>query len=175
MALQSLAPWRRNTSLLSSDPLASDAVSSISSLQREMNRMFNNIWSAPTLGVRTSATPQWQSASFCPPVEMAETDGHIEVSAEIPGVSDKDIDVTISADGTSLSIRGEKKLAKKKKEEKDYYCAERTYGEFKRTVALPCEVDPDEVDAKFHNGVLEIVLTKADSSSKVKHISVKAS
>jgi HSP20 family protein len=110
---------------------------------------------------------------------MSETDGHIEVSAEIPGVSEKDIDLTISADGTSLSIRGEKKLAKnkqeKKQEKKDYYCAERAYGEFRRTVALPTEVDPDEVEAKFHNGVLEIVLTKADASSKVKHIAVKAS
>ncbi len=171
MTLESLVPWRRNTSLLSSDPFSSEPMSAMSSLQREMNRMFNNIWSTPTLG-RPSQLQQ-AGVVFYPDVEVSETDGHIEVSAEIPGVSEKDIDLTISADGTSLSIRGEKKLAKEKKE-KDYYCAERVYGEFRRTVTLPCAVDQDKVEAKFHNGVLEIDLTKTDASSKVKRIAIKA-
>ena len=112
---------------------------------------------------------------FSPEVEMSETDGHIEVSAEIPGVTEKDIDVTISADGSTLSIRGEKKLAKEVRE-KDYYCAERVYGEFRRTLPLPCPVNQDKVEAKFHNGVLEINLTKADASARgVKHIDIKTS
>ena len=173
MTLESLVPWRRNTSLLSSDPFGSEPMSAMSSLQREMNRMFNNMWSEPTLARRPSPLTQALSTVFYPDVEVSETDGHIQLSAEIPGVSEKDIDLTISADGTSLSIRGEKKLAKEKKE-KEYYCAERVYGEFRRTVTLPCAVNQDKVEAKFHNGVLEIDLTKTDASSNVKHIPIKA-
>ena len=174
MAFESLVPWRRNTSLIGSDPFGADALSPISSLQREMNRMFNNIWSAPSLMPRSSQLRQDAGTVFYPDIEMSETDGHIEVSAEIPGVSENDIDLTISQDGTSLSLRGEKKLAKEKKE-KDYYCAERVYGEFRRTVSLPCEVDQDKVDARFRNGVLEVKLTKTAPSASVKRIPVKAS
>jgi HSP20 family protein len=138
--------------------------------------MFNNIWSAPGVIPRNPQLRQDAGTFFSPDVEMSETNGHIEVSAEIPGVSEKDIDLTISQDGTSLSLRGEKKLSKKKEDkEKDYYCAERVYGEFRRTVALPCAVDQDKVEAKFRNGVLEVKLTKTDASSKVKHIPIKAS
>lgn len=115
-----------------------------------------------------------QQGLFIPDVEMSETDGHIHVSAEIPGVSEKDLDITLSPDGTTLSIRGEKKLVKEK-QEKDYYCAERTYGEFRRTLAMPSAVKQDGVVAKFTNGVLEIDLTKSDPSSKgIKHIPIKA-
>lgn len=174
MAFENLVPWRRSSSLVGSDPFGTDPLSPFSSLQREMNRMFDNIWSTPGA---TSMSPQLRQdagAFFYPDIEMSETDGHIDVSAEIPGVSEKDIDLTISQDGTQLSLRGEKKLAKEKKEQ-DYYCAERVYGEFRRTVALPCAVNQDKVDARFHNGVLEVKLTKMDPSSNVKRIPVKAS
>ena len=175
MAFESLVPWRRrNTSLIGADPFGTDSLSPFTSLQREMNRMFDNIWSDPSSMSRNPQLRQGAEAFFYPDVEMSETDGHIEVSAEIPGVSEKDIDLTISQDGTSLSLRGEKKLAKEKKEQ-DYYCAERVYGEFRRTVALPSAVDQNKVDARFHNGVLEVKLTKTDPSSNVKHIPVKAS
>ena len=175
MAFESLVPWRRNTSLIGSDPFGTDPLSPLSSLQREMNRMFNNIWSAPSAMPRSSQLQQSAAGTFFyPDIEMSETDGHIELSAEIPGVSEKDIDLTISQDGKSLSLRGEKKLATEKKEQ-DYYCAERVYGEFRRTMALPCAVDQDKVEARFHNGVLEVKLTKSDPVSNVKHIPVKAS
>jgi HSP20 family protein len=135
--------------------------------------MFNNIWSEPSLS-RGGALEEG-AGFFYPDVEMSETNGHIEISAELPGVTDKDIDVTLSPDGTTLAIKGEKKLSKEKKE-KDYYCAERSYGAFRRTMSLPTPVNPDKVDAKFHHGVLEIKLTKVDDSSKgVKHIDIKAS
>jgi HSP20 family protein len=112
---------------------------------------------------------------FYPDIEMSETNGHIEISAELPGVSEKDIDVTLSPDGQTLVIKGEKKLTKEKKE-KDYYCAERSYGAFRRTMSLPSSVNPDKVDAKFRNGVLEIKLNKVDDTSKgMKHIDIKAS
>jgi HSP20 family protein len=134
--------------------------------------MFNNMWSSPSLLSHEGLSDE--AAFFYPDVEIAETDGHIEVSAEIPGVSEKDIDVTLSPDGTTLSIKGEKKLSKEKRE-KDYYCAERSYGAFRRTMTLPCPVNPDKVDAKFQHGVLEIKLNKQDDTSKgLKHIAVKS-
>jgi HSP20 family protein len=137
-----------------------------------MNRMFNNMWSSSPLA--SQIAPGTEATFFHPEVEMSETNGHIDVSAEIPGVSEKDIDLTLSPDGTTLSIKGEKKLSKEKKD-KDYYYAERSYGEFRRTMTLPCPVNPDKVDAKFHNGVLEVKLTKVEDSSKgVKRIAIKA-
>lgn len=170
MNLESLVPWRRNTSLVS-DPFSSEPLTSISSLQREMNRMFNNIWSTPSMASRIA--PSTEAAFFHPEVEMSETNGHIEVSAEIPGVTEKDIDLTLSPDGKTLALKGVKKLSKEKKD-KDYYYAERSYGEFRRTMTLPSPVNPDKVDAKFHNGVLEIKLTKVEDSSKgVKRIAIK--
>jgi HSP20 family protein len=105
---------------------------------------------------------------------MAEADEHIHVLIEIPGVKKKHIDLTVAPDGTSLSIRGQKKLAKDKQDRR-YDCAERLYGEFERTVALPCEVNQDDVKAKLHNGVLQIELTKADAYAKgLKHININA-
>lgn len=171
MAFENLVPWRRGTSL--SPSVSSNPFSSISSLQREMNRMFSNLWSQPSL-MPTGALSEEASGFFYPDVEMSETDGHIEVSAELPGVNEKDIDVTLSPDGNTLSIRGEKKI-KTEKKDADYYCAERAYGAFRRTMSLPSSVDPDQVDAKFHSGVLEIKLNKTDDTSKgVKHIDIKA-
>ena len=138
-----------------------------------MNRMFNNIWSSPSFVSQGSMLDE-VSSLFRPDVEMSETNGHIEVTVELPGVSEKDIDVTLSADGKYLGISGEKKLSKEKKET-DYYCAERVYGAFRRTMSLPSSVNPDKVDAKFHHGVLEIKLDKVDDASKgVKHIDIKA-
>ena len=171
MAIEDLIPWRRSNSMTSNAPSSEGTPLSISSLQREMNRMFNNIWSSPSLVPRGEEMPGF----FYPDVELSETNGNIEISAELPGVSGKDIDVTLSADGSTISIKGEKKLSKEKKE-KDYYCAERSYGSFRRTLGLPSSVDPDKVDAKFSNGVLEIRLTKVDdSSTRAKHIEVKES
>jgi HSP20 family protein len=171
MAIENLVPWRRSSSLTPS-AVPSSPLSSISSLQREMNRMFNNLWTSPPM---ISQIGEESTSFFYPDVEMSETDGHIEVSAELPGVSEKDIDVTLSPDGNTLSIKGEKKIAKEKKE-KDYYCAERTYGAFRRTMSLPATVNSDKVDAKFRNGVLEIKLNKVDDKSKgIKHIDIKAS
>lgn len=172
MVLENLVPWRRGTSMTSS-PFSSSPLASLSSLQHEMNRMFNNMWAAPSLLSQTSHLRDESSTHFYPDVEICEEDGHIEVSAEIPGVSEKDIDVTLSPDGNTLSIKGEKKISKTKSE-KDYYCAERAYGAFRRTMTLPSPVNPDKVDAKFRNGVLEIKLSKIDDSSRrVKHIDIK--
>ncbi len=173
MTIENLVPWRRSTSLAQA-PLSATAFPSISSLQREMNRMFNTIWSAsPSLAPQSSLLAEDGSIAFYPEVEMSETDGHIDISAELPGVDEKDIDVMLSQDGNLLTIKGEKKFSKEK-QDKDYYCAERSYGVFRRTMSLPTTVNADKVNAKFKNGVLEISLTKvADAAKGVKHIEIK--
>ena len=168
MTFEQLVPWRKGAAQ------GQGPMSALSSLQEEMNRMFNNMWSSPGLSPPPTAPGEEMTSFFYPDIEMSESDGHIEVSAELPGVSDKDMTITLSPDGTTLSIKGEKKISKEKKG-KDYYCAERSYGSFRRTMTLPVPVNSEKVSAKFKHGVLEIKLEKLhDTSSAAKHIQISS-
>jgi len=172
MSIESLIPWRRQTSL-ASRPMTEEFFPSITSIQREMNRMFNSIGAFDAVAPRLTAFGEEASGFFYPEIEMSESANRIEVTAELPGVSEKDIDVTLSPDGTSLSIKGEKKSSTEE-QEKDYYYAERSYGAFRRTMSLPSPVNPDKVDARFKNGVLSISLKKSGAGAKAaKHIDIK--
>lgn len=137
-----------------------------SSLQKEIDQVFNNFGrNLPTWG---------EARSGMMPVKfnVAETDKTVEVTAEVPGVDAKDIDVQLRED--VLTIRGEKK-AEKDEKQKDYHLVERSYGMFERSFTLPADVDPGKVEASFDKGVLKIVLLKAaEAQSKVKKIEVKA-
>ena len=109
--------------------------------------------------------------AFSPKVDVTENEKEFNISAELPGMDDKDIDVSLQND--MLTIRGEKKEEKEDKG-KDYYRMERSYGSFSRTIPLPVEVETDKVDAKFKKGVLIITLPKtAKAVSETKKISVK--
>lgn len=101
--------------------------------------------------------------AFGPPLQLdlSETDDAFHVSVELPGVDEKDIEVSIS--GGALSIRGEKRSENEQKKG-DVYRMERSYGRFERTVALPAEVDEDEIQASFRRGVLEITLPKSPAA-----------
>lgn len=108
---------------------------------------------------------------FAPRVEITETDKNILVLAEIPGMKEKDINVTLKEN--CLIIEGEKK-SERKKEEKGYYSSEFSYGSFYRSIPLHNEVDPDKVDATYKNGVLEVTLNKLEESKqKAKRIEIK--
>jgi HSP20 family protein len=103
---------------------------------------------------------------------VSETDKEIKVSAELPGMDEKDIDVSLTRD--SLTIKGEKKQETEDKGE-DYYRMERSYGSFTRSIPLPIEVDTDKVQATFKKGVLEITLPKtARAIQETRKIPVKA-
>ncbi|MFQ5688411.1 MAG: Hsp20/alpha crystallin family protein [Candidatus Scalindua sp.] len=128
------------------------------SLHGDMNRMLDNFWDTKSLGM------EWR-----PSIDIAETDNDIIVKAEIPGVDPKDIDISIVDD--TLTIKGEKKEEKEDKS-KSYHRVERSYGSFTRRVALPAHVKIDEVEAKDHQGVLEITLPKMEKA-KTKKITVK--
>ena len=106
------------------------------------------------------------SFDFSPNIDVKENDKEIVVSAELPGIEEKDIDLTISHN--TLTIRGEKQ-SETKNEEKGYQHIERSYGSFSRSIALPCEVHDDKANAVYKNGVLKITLPKTETARKEKH------
>lgn len=98
-----------------------------------------------------------------PAIDVAETDAGVDVTAELPGVDEADVDVTVN--GRLLTIKGEKR-AEKETKEKDYHLTERSYGSFRRTLTLPFEPDASAVKAKFDKGVLTIHLPKSKEEMK---------
>lgn len=96
-------------------------------------------------------------------VDLSESDDDLELTADLPGIEEEDIDVTLR-DG-ALIIRGERKHEAEEKR-KNYYRSERAFGAFTRTIPLPCEVDEDGVDAKFKKGVLTVRLPKSRSAKE---------
>lgn len=110
--------------------------------------------------------------AFNPKIDVTENDKEIKISAELPGMDQKDIDVSLQND--MLTIKGEKKVEKEDKD-KDYYKMERTYGSFTRTIPFPVEVETGKVVARFKKGVLCITLPKtAKAVAETKKIAVKA-
>jgi HSP20 family protein len=109
---------------------------------------------------------------MAPRVDMKETEGAVEIHAELPGVAEKDVEVQL-ADGI-LTIKGEKRQEREEKE-KGHYLMERSYGSFLRQIPIPVEVEEDKVEARFDKGVLSITLPKRPSAeTKAKKIEIKA-
>jgi HSP20 family protein len=107
-----------------------------------------------------------------PAVDVTESDKAYEITAELPGLDEKNIEVNVANGG--LTIRGEKKEEKEEKQ-KDYYVSERRYGSFERYFSLPEGVDADKIQASFKNGVLKVTLPKtAEAQKPAKKIEVKA-
>ena len=106
----------------------------------------------------------WQT-EWMPDVDVSETDGHIKVKAELPGMEAKDIDVNVTGD--LLTIKGQKK-EEKEKEGEHYYRRERYSGAFQRSLRLPSPVRADDVDASFKNGVLNVTLAKTEKTTSKK-------
>lgn len=103
-----------------------------------------------------------------PVIDVEETDNDVVVAAELPGLEKEDIAVEMHGDW--LRIRGEKKQESEQRGQ-GYYYAERRYGAFSRTIALPCEVDADQAAASYKNGVLRITLPKT-AAAKSRRIDV---
>jgi len=110
---------------------------------------------------------------LAPKIDIAESKDAIDLAAELPGVDEKDVDVTL-ADGM-LTIRGEKKSERDETDkEKNWHVVERSYGSFSRTISLPFDPDPAKVEAKFDKGVLHIHLPKpAEVAKKQQKIEIK--
>jgi len=101
--------------------------------------------------------------NFNPRIDISEDDNNINVVAEIPGVKKEDLKITLQ--DNILTIEGEKKKEEEKKG-KNYYRAERVFGSFKRCFTLPAEVDSDNVEAKFEDGMLRINMKKLHPKPK---------
>jgi HSP20 family protein len=108
-----------------------------------------------------------------PKIDVAESKDAIDVTAELPGVDEKDVDVTL-ADGI-LTVRGEKKTGRDEQDkDKNWHVVERSYGSFSRTIPLPFDPDPAKVEAKFDKGVLHVHLPKpAEVAKKQQKIEIK--
>ena len=119
------------------------------------------------MGLRTTAP----APALTPRVDVSEDEKAYEIEAEIPGVDEKDLSVTVT-DGR-LTLRGEKKDEKEEKK-KDYYMKERSYGAFERSFRLPDGVDTGKISAAFENGVLHVTLPKsAKAKSNERKIAIK--
>ena len=118
-------------------------------------------------------SPFARSSSDMPRIDVAESKGAIDVMAELPGVDEQDVDVTL-ANGM-LTVRGEKKTERDEQDkDKNWHVVERSYGSFSRTIPLPFDPDPATVEAKFEKGVLRIHLPKpAEVATKQQKIEIK--
>jgi HSP20 family protein len=128
----------------------------------ELRRRIEDYWPA-------SRNFPFRGEDVMPAVDIYEKDGNYIVKAELPGIKEEDVDISITGD--MLSIRGEKKSEKEVSEE-DYYRSERSYGSFTRYIDLPPDADPENVEASHENGILEITVPK---SSEVKSKKIKVS
>ena len=135
----------------------------------EMERRFEDIFGRPFLPSVRRRLPI-EERGWAPPIEVFEKEDKFVVKAELPGMKEEDIDVSVVGD--TLTVKGERKTETEVKEE-DYYCCERSYGSFFRSIALPSTVDAKKIEASYENGVLEVSLPKA-AEVKPKKISVSA-
>ena len=128
-------------------------------LNTSIRRMFDN-----PFAMATEFFPNVpQTLGWMPPVEVSEMDDALVVTVELPGAKMEDIHVSL--EGDVLTVRGEKTESHEEKDaEKKYHVFERSYGAFQRAFALPRSVDPEKVNARFDNGVLEITLKKAKTA-----------
>lgn len=134
-------------------------------LRAQIDQLFDDPWSTP----RNSATPgSWGAAQSItyPAINLWLGDDSVVVTAELPGLNTSDVDLTIREN--TLTMHGERKTPLA--ENADWHRQERVAGEFTRTVTLPFRVDPDRVDARFANGVLEVEMQRpeADKPHKIK-------
>ena len=134
------------------------------SLQREIDRLFDDFTRGfPTLSMMPPG------GMLMPVTDVTETDKEIEISAELPGLEEKDVQINLS--NNVLSIKGEKK-AEKERKEIDFRMVERSYGAFERTIELPEGVNPDSIKATIAKGVLTVTVPKP-APAQAKTIEVK--
>jgi HSP20 family protein len=134
------------------------------SLQSEVDRLFDDFTHGfPAFG-------NGGGAKMLPTVDVAETDKDIEITAELPGLEEKDVQVNVA--DNILTIRGEKK-AEKEQKDKNYRLVERSYGSFERSLELPEGVNADTIKATIDKGVLKVVVPRP-VPAQVKKVEVKS-
>ena len=150
---KSLIPWRERSE---APARRNELLDPFMAFRREMDRMFDDFFHG--VGGRALGSPLLGSWSgVTPSMDLNETDKDLIITAELPGLDDKDFEVTVSGD--VLTLKGEKKAERVQKSGESHYI-ERRFGSFSRSVRLPFEVRDEKVDAKFDKGVLTIRVPK---------------
>ena len=164
MAMKDLIPWSsrgRDVSVRRGED------NPFLTLHREMNRLFDDVFRGFDLAPPGSDRFFERVGGTWPNVEVSETDQELKVTAELPGLDEKDVKVELT--NGMLAIAGEKKT---ETEDKDRLFSERYYGRFERRIPVE-DVDEDKISAAFKNGVLTVTLPKvAQAQSKVKRIAI---
>ncbi|WP_372800696.1 Hsp20/alpha crystallin family protein [Paracoccus seriniphilus] len=168
MSVRDLIPWTRNRNDQALTTWRAETSDPFIAFHREFDRLFDSFWRSfdrtlPMAGGLGSLMPNsW------PSVEISETDNEIRVTADLPGMEEKDVELLL--DHGSLTLRGEKSSTT---EDKERQFSERFYGRFERRIPLPVEVDQDKADAQFAKGVLTVTLPKSPSAqAQVKRIDI---
>ncbi len=161
MARNPLTPYR------SGGLLGGGGLDDIFSLHRDMNRLFDQVMGGGLAPGGQGAAGSVISARM----NVVETDSEVRIEAELPGVTENDVDVSLDDD--VLTIRGEKRFERKDEKERHHF-VERSYGTFQRAVRLPFPVDPEQVQARFENGVLTVTLPKSAQQDRTRRIQVQS-
>ena len=168
MAIRDLIPWSRQENRLPATVSAERDRNDhpLLSLHREVNRLFDDVFrgfGVPSIG-GFDRSPAW------PSLELGETDKEVRITAELPGLDEKDVDITVE-EGV-LTLRGEKKS---EVEDKDRGYTERSYGRFERRIGLPRGIVQDKASATFKNGLLTVTLPKSEAANEnIRRIPVNA-
>jgi len=140
------------------------------SLQHQMNSLFDDFFSGFDTAPRAFGTGGF--GAFMPSIDVKESDKDFTIRAELSGVDEKDVEVTVTPD--AVTIKGEKKEEKEDKG-KNYYYMERSYGSFNRVIPLAVATDANKAEASFKNGVLNITIPKSVSAkAKGTKVPIKA-
>jgi len=141
---------------------------SLTSLRREMDRLFDDFgtsgWPVPGAMRLMADMPP------IPAMDLVENDGSYEITAELPGIDAKDVELKVSGD--MLTLKGEKREESETKDE-NRHVSERRYGSFQRTMRLPPDADADRIEARTTNGVLKVTIPKSEEAkAKEKKIEI---
>ncbi|MDR3574020.1 MAG: Hsp20/alpha crystallin family protein [Anaerolineaceae bacterium] len=166
MAINDLLPWKKDNSKVEIERRKDD---SYMDLQSQLNRLFDDFFTNPFSPAIFGGASE-TSGNFIPRIDVSETDKEIKVSAEVPGLDENDIKLTLA--NNVLTISGQKES---KREDKDshYHRIERSFGSFRRDIPLPEEVDEERVAATFAKGVLTVVMPKSGNVSQGRRIPIR--
>lgn len=162
MSFRALSPFGRSPMAKNSD--RNDALSWRGEFDRLFDDMLKGVGPLPAV---------WGEGNAAPRVDIKETKDAIEVTAELPGVDEKDVEVELVDD--LLTIRGEKKVERvDQNKDKGYHVMERSYGSFQRAIRLPYAAENDKVSAEFSKGVLKITCPRpAEIAAKTRKIDIR--
>ncbi|MBY0547577.1 MAG: Hsp20/alpha crystallin family protein [Candidatus Obscuribacterales bacterium] len=178
MTFSNLIPWTKKSTSINREEASHD--DPVRFLHEDMNRLFDAFFFR--YGTPFSAPEQfhnplapWSSATGTVPpnfprIDVRDANNELRITAELPGLSENDVQVTFASD--KLTISGNKQ-EEKLENEKGWYRMERQYGSFTRVIPVPCEIQSDQIDASFKNGILTVILPKAKAAKTSRTITVK--